>query len=144
MSQLMEEQVSMLDLAGLYGKTSLEHLDLTQEKTSVQSSKRSVGSATPALMYLDLRTGSAGSLLGASWEKVTRLHGVSSTLHITEFPSDERECTLLQIMDLNAPEKYNLSVKACIGILRRSSKRGRELPPLLKEALLEKVNGHHE
>ncbi|MFR8687511.1 MAG: hypothetical protein ACLVFY_14745 [Bacteroides fragilis] len=40
-----------------------------------------------------------------------------------------------QILIANAPEKYCLSPKACRGILQRASKRGKELPPLLKAAL---------
>ena len=42
---------------------------------------------------------------------------------------------LSQILIANAPEKYCLSPKACRGILQRASKRGKELPPLLKAAL---------
>ncbi len=34
------------------------------------------------------------------------------------------------------PAKYSLSPKACSGILRRAERRGKELPPMLKEALL--------
>lgn len=33
------------------------------------------------------------------------------------------------------PEKYYLSRKACEGILRRASRRGKQLPELLKMAL---------
>ena len=35
----------------------------------------------------------------------------------------------------NVPEKYYLSQRACSGILRRASARGKELPELLKRAL---------
>jgi hypothetical protein len=34
------------------------------------------------------------------------------------------------------PERYSLSAKACSGILRRAERRGEELPPMLKAALL--------
>lgn len=54
-------------------------------------------------------------------------------------PSDARESTLSQILEANVPEKYFLSAKACAGILRRAEKRGKELPPMLKEALAEVV-----
>ena len=84
--------------------------------------------------------GGAGLLQDASWVKATRLPGVSLTLNTTEFPSDARESTLSQILDLNAPEKYSLSVKACLGILRRAEKRGKVLPDMLKEALMEVVS----
>lgn len=59
------------------------------------------------------------------------------TLSIGEFPSVARESTLSQILDLNAPEKYSLSSKAKAGILRRAKKRGKELPDMLRDALLE-------
>ena len=122
----------------LFGKMFPEPSPATREPTSRPSSKPSAGSKTPMLQYLCLK-GTDGSLLGASWETVTALPGVSSTLNITEFPSDARESTLSQILDLNAPEKYNLSAKACLGILRRARKRQKELPPMLKEALLETI-----
>jgi hypothetical protein len=43
---------------------------------------------------------------------------------------------LSQILEADVPEKYSLSSKACEGILRRAAKRGKELPPMLQEALL--------
>ena len=39
------------------------------------------------------------------------------------------------ILQADAPERYYLSKKACEGILRRAAKRGKQLPPMLKEAL---------
>ena len=56
-------------------------------------------------------------------------------------PSVERESTLLQILDLNAPEKYSLTQRACRGILNRAEKRSKQLPPMLLEALMERVAG---
>jgi len=61
------------------------------------------------------------------------------TLNFGEYPSDARESILSQILDLNAPEKYSLSQKACAGILRRAEKRGKVLPDMLRDALLEVV-----
>ena len=40
-----------------------------------------------------------------------------------------------QILEANVPETYYLSPKACLGILRRASKCGKELPVILKLAL---------
>ena len=40
-----------------------------------------------------------------------------------------------------APPKYSLSARACQGILNRAAKRGKELPQMLKDTLLEVVNG---
>ena len=44
--------------------------------------------------------------------------------------------SLWQILEDNVQEKYYLSGKACRGILRRSEKNGKKLPPILEQALL--------
>ena len=61
------------------------------------------------------------------------------TLNTGECPNAVRESTLSQILDLNAPDRYSLSPKACAGIIRRAQKRGKELPDMLLEALMEVV-----
>lgn len=122
----------------LFGKMYPELSPATKAPTSRPSSKPSAGSKTPMLQYLCLKE-TDGFLPDVSWEILTALPGVSSTLNITESPSDARESTLSQILDLSAPEKYNLSAKACLGILRRARKRQKELPPMLKEALMEAI-----
>ena len=132
----MQQQINCLDT--LCGKTSQEHSVQTAEKTSMPSSKRSAPSLTTGLMFLDLREG-YGNLLGAYWETTTVLPGESSTLNTSESLSAAEECFLSEILQVDAPEKYSLSAKACNGILRRAEKRGKELPPMLKEALTEVV-----
>ena len=56
-------------------------------------------------------------------------------LNTGESPNVVVASTLSQILVANAPEKYYLSAKACEGILRRAERRGKQLPPMLKEAL---------
>ena len=56
-------------------------------------------------------------------------------LNTGESPSVAVGSTLSQILEANAPAKYSLSAKACEGILRRAQRRGKQLPPMLKEAL---------
>ena len=51
------------------------------------------------------------------------------------FPNEENASTLSQILQARVPQKYYLSPRACLGILRRASARGKELPPVLKAAL---------
>lgn len=46
-----------------------------------------------------------------------------------------KDSYLSQILENNPDEKYYLSPRACQGILRRAEKRGKDLPPQLKEAL---------
>lgn len=60
-------------------------------------------------------------------------------LNTGESPSAAVESTLSSILEGSVPEKYYLSAQACEGILRRSEKRGKPLPPLLKEALEQQI-----
>jgi hypothetical protein len=63
--------------------------------------------------------------------------GGFSTLNISAWPNDASVCSLSRILETGPiPPKYYLSPKACAGILRRAEKRGKELPPLLKQALV--------
>lgn len=56
-----------------------------------------------------------------------------------EFPNVEKESTLSQILEMDVPDKYFLSAKACWGILARAEKREKEVPTILKIALLERI-----
>lgn len=67
------------------------------------------------------------------------MRGECWTPNTGESPSVVRESTLSQILEDNAPEKYFLSARACEGILRRAEKRGKKLPLMLWEALVETV-----
>jgi len=50
--------------------------------------------------------------------------------------SDDGVCSLSDILETgDVPQRYYLSAKACLGILRRAEKRGKALPPLLARAL---------
>ena len=51
------------------------------------------------------------------------------------YPSAANVSTLSQILKVGVPEKYYLSPKACLGILRRASVRGKRLPDVLEKAL---------
>lgn len=71
-------------------------------------------------------------------EKLTQL-GECLTLNFGEYPNVERESTLSEILEDNVPEKYYLSPKACLGILRRAKAKGRKLPDNLRIALEQKI-----
>ena len=48
----------------------------------------------------------------------------------------EQSAKLSDILETgHIPARFYLSPRACQGILRRAEKRGKELPPLLKQAL---------
>jgi hypothetical protein len=63
------------------------------------------------------------------------LRGEFLTLNTLDSPKDAAVCSLWQILEENAPQKYYLSATAARGILRRAEKRGRMLPPQLRRAL---------
>ena len=67
------------------------------------------------------------------------LHGDCSTLNTGESPSAARESRLSWILEENVPQKFYLSARACQGILVRASRRGKPLPELLKQALLDMI-----
>ena len=63
-------------------------------------------------------------------------HTECLTLNTSEFHKDAEESLLSHILETgDLPQRFFLSEKACLGILRRAEERGRELPPALKLAL---------
>ena len=114
------------------GKMSPEPSQATREKTSEPSSKRSAKSKMNVCQCLNLQN---GRVQEKSWETVTQSHGDSLMLNFGEYPREENVSTLSQILQDGVPEKYYLSQKACLGILRRASVRGKKLPTVLQRAL---------
>ena len=68
------------------------------------------------------------------------MHTELSLLYTGESPSEDAASSLSQILLAGVPEKYYLSPKACQGILRRASVRGKELPEVLRLALERQAN----
>lgn len=122
------------------GKTSQVHSPATKERTSDASSKKSQGLQSREFLSLDLRKENGGGQ-EKSWVTDTPSLGECWMRNIGESPSVEDESFLSQILVRNAPEKYSLSAKACLGILRRAEKKHKILPPLLKWVLERQVGG---
>ena len=61
--------------------------------------------------------------------------GLCLTLNLSEKPRKVIHTKLSQILERNPDPKYNLSAKACLGILNRAAKRGKKLPEALEKAL---------
>ena len=114
------------------GKMYAGHSPPTKERISRPSSKVSARSKDVKLMRLDLRN---GTTLEKFWEMISQSHGGYLTLNTGECPKEENVSFLSQILEENPPEKYYLSQKACQGILRRASARGKRLPEVLRKAL---------
>ena len=131
------EQVTLSDLGICCGKTFREPSPVERPKarTSASSSKRSSELSAVPFMSLDLTPGH-GNLLGESyWELISPWLGGAWMLNTGVSPNDARESSLSQILQDAPPIKYYLSPKACLGILRRASERGKALPPKLERAL---------
>lgn len=118
-----------------YGRMFPEHSAATMVRISGKSSKKSQRSK---FQCLQVENGQPPEWLELS--SVTLL-GELSMPSIGESPSEENVSTLSQILEIDAPQKYYLSPRACQGILRRAEKRGKELPQLLKAALYAQARG---
>ena len=123
----------------LFGKTYPEHSVQTEEEISVPCWKNLPALDKRTLLFLDLRGGADGAKPEQSPETDGLWLGDSSTLNIGESPNAERESLLSWILQVDVPEKYYLSAKACRGILIRASRRGKKLKELLETALLEMI-----
>jgi hypothetical protein len=104
---------------GSSGKTSLASCHQDRDGTLVPSSGRW------------LRAGMASP--GGCWT-----HNMSEwTDTLVPSHSDGSVCSLSDILEETqlVPPRFFLSRKACEGILRRAERRGKELPPMLEQAL---------
>ena len=119
---------------GSVGRMCLGPTRPIKEKTSNLSSKRSsaLQSRMPRCLCLKRHDGPTPTF---TWETDGALRTALSMRNTGEFPSEDAASTLSQILQAEVPEKYYLSQKACLGILRRASARGKELPAVLKAAL---------
>lgn len=62
------------------------------------------------------------------------------TLNLSELPRTPNPTLLSDILEEEADSKYNLSSKACRGILNRANRRGKKLPEVLEEALKAQID----
>lgn len=147
----MDGQVTWSDLGFSFGRTLSEHSAATEEKTSQPCWKKLRVSQNQDFLYLDCRKSGNGQ----RQEPLTVMGGLSlgelTTLKTGEKPSETavqemlsvwgphsvaEESRLSQILEVNPLPKYNLTAKACLGILRRAERRGKDLPRRLKAVLL--------
>ena len=90
----------------------------------------------PEAAALCNRQGSDGQTLVMCVARKGKSAGASSMPNTLEWPNDAAVCSLSDVLETGPlPQRFYLSQKACAGILRRAEKRGKELPPMLREAL---------
>ena len=141
-----KEQIGFHDL--WFGKTCQEVSQATTAKTSEASWKKLQGSQTRPFLFLDL-TGGSGQARDPSSVTDSLCVGDCTTLDFGESRNGGedslfsptsmaylplRSC-LSAILEKNPDPKYNLSPKACQGILNRAYRRRKKLPEALKVAL---------
>lgn len=125
----------------LSGKMFPELSAQTAEKISEPCWKNLPTRHNQTFQFLDLRGGGGdGARPEQSSETAGLWHGGCSTLNVGECPSVESVSQLSQILEVNVPQRYFLSARACQGILTRASRRGKALPDLLKTALLDMID----
>ena len=132
-------------------------------ETSAPCWKKLYASQSRGFLFLDCRTSRSGrkpeecsatdgALLGehttpntgvcrsadgvsAWWSILTDSPQGTSSLNVSEEPNLLVYTKLSQILEENPDPKYNLTAKACAGILRRAERRGKQLPEALKAVL---------
>lgn len=167
MTSVKGEQLTLQDLDMLSMKMFRGQPQATVAKTSAVSSKKCAKSSKPMFISLDMRangpTEGASSwtteaLLGlsrmpnigayrnaenesVSWLTSTDLQhqGFCLTLNLSERPRVANPTLLSEVLEEEADARYNLSSKACQGILNRADRRGKKLPEILKQALENQV-----
>ena len=122
------------------GRTSQALSPPTEEMTSKLSSKQLSELKKKGCRCLRLKI-TDGQRRTYIWETDGRWLTEFLTLNTGASPNEEVESTLSEILLAEVPEKYYLSPKACLGILRRASVRGKELPEVLKKALERQAGG---
>lgn len=126
----------------LFGRMSPELSVPTEEKISELCWKNLPALHSQTFQFLDLRVwGADGAKPVQSPEPDGLWHGDSSMLNIGESPNVENVLRLSQILEGNVPQKYYLSARACQGILTRASRRGKPLPDILRQALMDVIGG---
>ena len=127
----------------LCGKTSSERSAATKARTSEPYSKNLSKSSNRQPLCLRFRRTD-----GPMPTVIAVTDGALLTEFLTRNTSerlrDEEGYTLSSILQENVPQKYYLSAKACAGILRRAERRGKELPPMLKAALMSMMRAETE
>ena len=136
----MDSETSVPCWKKLYASQNRDFLFLDC-RTSRSGQNREGLSATDGALLGEHTTPNTGEFpsadgVSAWWSILTDpLQGISS-LNVSEEPNLLVYTKLSQILEERPDQKYNLTPKACAGILRRAERRGKKLPEALKTVLL--------
>ena len=95
----------------------------------------------PAKMVRWNRQGANGRTLVMCVDPAEQSVGDCWTPNTQMWPNDASVCSLWQVLEPTADQRFFLSSTACAGILRRAANRGKELPSMLKAALEQVATG---
>ena len=107
--------------AGVMSKGKLVTMECHEWTSGIQLSPKNYK------RYMDLKA--ANKIISDNWESLVK-EGLVPDAY------DGTVCGLSDILEDDPDPKYNLSWKACYGILKRAENRGKVLPEPLKEALV--------
>ena len=125
------------------GKTYQEPLVQTKERTLGAYLRKfaELKIKPPQFLYLKRENGAQADVLwGGKVEIYTHWLGEYTMHSFGEYPNEERESRLSQILEDSPHPKYCLSARACQGILNRAERRGKKLPELLRETLIRQAS----
>lgn len=110
--------------------------DRPKGRISGSSSKNSSELVSIPFMSLDLTPGAGNLLDEFYWEILSPWRGEPLILNTGPAPRSGTAGSILwSILEEKPHPKYYLTRKACLGILRRASERGKRLPEQLRIAL---------
>ena len=122
------------------GKTCPELSAPTKEPISASCSKKPPKwPANKPPLFLSLKTDGLQPDALPMWEDNGALRGEYLTHSFGVCPRDENASHLSQILEASPHPKYSLSARACLGILNRAEKRGKQLREILKLALIQQA-----
>lgn len=138
MTEPLEGQASLFAPDSWCGKTSRALSAATKDGISRPYSKKRSASRSrkPPVLKCLKRVGLPGGAITMQWEDDGAWLGVFTMLNTGECPNTAVVSRLSQILEATPHPKYNLTAKACQGILRRAERRGKDLSKLLKQVLL--------
>ena len=164
MTEALVGQVSLFDLGIWSGRMSPALTAVTEARISPPCWKKLYASQSQPFLFLDCRTSRSGQKpegssgtdgashggrttpntgefhsadgVSAWWSILTDTPQGISSLIVSEEPNVLVHTKLSQILEETPDPKYNLTPKACAGILRRAERRGKKLPEALKTVLL--------
>ena len=121
---------------GWFGRTSLASCPVTQDETL-----RAFWDSSAAKVSKSLKKDGATAESSLATKTPTALPTECWTLNTLAWHSGATVCSLSDVLErTEVPQRYFLSAKACLGILRRAAVRMKKLPKMLSMALWGAVN----